>query len=242
MQAMISLSNIMLNGLDQAEFQLPSMRLISLTGLLFFAAAMPIAGQWESLATTPIEDSHQDLNLAEVTQRFVQRLPQAHKSDAYMLARTVMRLSERHMVSPGLLLSVVETESSFRYDVVSKAGAVGLMQLRPSTAAEIADRYHIRGYHSASDLTNPVVNLELGTAYLAYLRSRFGESVHYLAAYNMGPTAMTTRIRNGQYELGALTDYVEKLHRRTLELRRRASVKSKKVQGRRFRKLAQIRL
>ena len=124
----------------------------------------------------------------------------------------------------------------YRYDVVSKAGAVGLMQLLPRTAEEVATRYGIRDYRSAADLTNPVVNLELGAAYLAYLRTRFGHSVHYLAAYNMGPSAMRTRIKNGNYELGALTGYVKKIHGRTLELRRSATQKSKRILERRYRK------
>jgi soluble lytic murein transglycosylase-like protein len=232
---------MMIAGLEQAEIQLPSARLVSLTSLIFLAAALPIAGQWDTLETVAIEDSHQDLSLTEVVERFRQRLPAQHKQDAYKLGRTVMRLSERHMVSPGLLLSVVETESSFRYDVVSKAGAVGLMQLLPRTAEEVAARYHIRSYHSAQDLKNPVVNLELGAAYLAYLRTRFGHSVHYLAAYNMGPTAMRVRIKNGNYELGAIKAYVTKIHGRILELRSHASAKSLQIKDRRYEKAHEMK-
>lgn len=245
MQAVYNLSNMMIAGFEQAEIQLPipsaSIRLLSITGAIFLAASLPIAGQWESLETVAIEDSHQDLSLTEVVERFRQRLPVQHKQDAYKLGRTVMRLSERHMVSPGLILSVVETESSFRYGVVSKAGAVGLMQLLPRTAAEVADRYNIRSYKSEEDLANPVVNLELGAAYLAYLRTRFGHSVHYLAAYNMGPSAMRARIKNGNYELGAIKGYVTKIHSRTLELRSHASAKTRQIKDRRYEKASELK-
>ncbi len=230
MQAMYNLSTYMFQtGLQQAEAEIEKIRLLSLTGVIFLAASMPIAGQWEKQTDT-LEDSHQDLHLAEVVERFQQRLPKQHKQDAYRLGRTLMQLSERHQMSPGLLLSVIDTESSFRYDVVSKAGAVGLMQLLPDTAAEVARRYRIHSYHSEADLADPVVNLQLGVAYIAYLRGHFGNSVHYLAAYNMGPSALRGRIKKGNYELGAINGYVQKIQNRTLELRSKASKKSPLLQ------------
>jgi soluble lytic murein transglycosylase-like protein len=189
---------------------------------LFLSLSVPMAGTWENLDSHALEDSHQDLALEAVVDRFQQRLPARHKKDALKLGKALLRLSEKHRLSPGLLLSVIETESSFRYDVESKAGAVGLMQLLPATAAEVAKRYNIRGYHSEADLVNPVVNMELGAAYLAYLRTRFGNSLHYLAAYNMGPSALKVRMSRGIYELGAIQGYVDKIQGRTLELRERA--------------------
>jgi soluble lytic murein transglycosylase-like protein len=220
MQAVYSISAFILHSSwSQAEAELEKLKTLTLTGAIFLAAALPIAGQWEQPETTALEDSHQDLSLAEVVERFSQRLPAEHKQDAYKLGKTLVKLSERHMISPGILLSVIETESSYRYSVVSKAGAVGLMQLLPGTAAEVAQKYRIRGYHSAADLNNPVVNLELGVAYIAYLRGRFGHSLHYLAAYNMGPTALGSRIRRGEYNLGAINGYVQKIQGRTLALR-----------------------
>lgn len=237
MQAIYSFSAFMLHSsFQQAEEEIQKLKVLSLTGAIFLMAALPMAGQWESPETTALEDSYQDLSLSEVTERFRQRLPAAHKQDAYTLAQTIMKLSERHMVSPGLLLSVIETESSYRYSVVSKAGAVGLMQLLPSTAEEVARKYQIHGYRTPEDLLNPVINLQLGVAYLAYLRGRFGHSLHYLAAYNMGPTALQSRIKKGNYELGAITGYVQKIQDRTIKLRE-ASQKRSPWGTRRFERL-----
>ena len=130
----------------------------------------------------------------------------------------MLELSERHQISPALILAVVEMESSYRFTVVSSAGAVGLMQLRPTTAKYIAQRYKVRGYRSEADLRNPEINLRLGVAYLAHLRRQFGHSLHYLAAYNVGPTALKKRLNAGRYELGSLDSYVRKIHGRTREL------------------------
>lgn len=236
MQAIYSFSHQLLQTSIQGE--LDKIRTLSIAGVLFFAVSLPMAGQWES-QTDALEDSHQDMALADIVERFRQRLPAEHKQDAYRLGTTIMRLSERHMLSPGLLLSVIETESSYRYGVVSKAGAVGLMQLLPNTAQEVATRYNIRGYKSEEDLTNPVVNMELGVAYIAYLRGRFGNSVHYLAAYNMGPAALKGRINKGNYELGAINNYVNKIQGRTLELRGKTKFKAK-AKNRRYEKQREL--
>jgi soluble lytic murein transglycosylase-like protein len=204
--------------LDLLELiDLRKLQALALTGALFLCS-LPIAGQLDRPDTMALEDSHRDLSLAQVVERFQQRLPASQRVDAFLLGENLIRLSERHQISPGLILSVIETESSFRYRVVSKAGAVGLMQLLPSTAEEVARRYGI-AYSSEEDLRNPIVNLELGVAYLAYLRGRFGNSVHYLAAYNMGPTALRGRMRRGNFQLGAISGYVVKVQERTLELR-----------------------
>ncbi len=131
----------------------------------------------------------------------------------------MLELSDQHQFSPTFILSVIETESSFRTGVISKAGAVGLMQLLPATAKETAERYNIRSYKSAADLHNPVVNLRLGVAYMSYLRKQFGHSLHYVAAYNMGPTALRRKLRNNDYGLGALDHYVRTIHERSRTLR-----------------------
>lgn len=191
---------------------------LALASILFVTLSLPVMESNTSQDLRPIEDSYQDMGLAEVANHLAVRLPASHKADSYKLAKLLLQLSERHMLSPGLLLSVIETESSFRYDVVSKAGAVGLMQLLPETAEEVSKMYRI-AYRGEEDLYDPATNLRLGAAYLAYLRGRFGNSLHYLAAYNMGPTALRTRIRNGNYELGAVEKYVRNIQTRTAKLR-----------------------
>jgi soluble lytic murein transglycosylase len=89
-------------------------------------------------------------------------------------------------IDPYLILAVIREESRFDPDVVSFAGATGLMQLLPSTA-----RYLIRGGTvSSSELVRPDVNIRYGAVYLQRMLSRFGgDMVLALAAYNAGPGA-----------------------------------------------------
>lgn len=85
--------------------------------------------------------------------------------------------AERHGLDPKLLHSLVLVESGYRPDAVSPAGAAGLTQLMPATAAElgVADRF------------DPHENLAGGADYLARQMLRFGDLRLALAAFNAGP-------------------------------------------------------
>lgn len=89
--------------------------------------------------------------------------------------------AERHDVDCLLLAAVVQTESRFRPTAVSPRGAVGLMQVLPSTGA----------MYGALDLSDPHVNLDVGSRYLRQLlRDYEGDLELALAAYNAGPAAV----------------------------------------------------
>ena len=95
---------------------------------------------------------------------------------------------ERYGLDPYLVAAVIETESGWDADAESSAGAVGLMQLMPETAAQMASWGRVDGdVYPADDLTDPVVNIEYGCAFLAYLLDYYDESVDKaVAAYNAG--------------------------------------------------------
>ena len=90
---------------------------------------------------------------------------------------------ERSGLSPALAYAVMKAESNFEESAVSSAGAVGLMQLLPSTAQFIAERSGIP--FLPERLFDGEYNTRLGCAYLAYLLERFEEETA-LAAYNAG--------------------------------------------------------
>ncbi len=83
-----------------------------------------------------------------------------------------------------LILGIIRRESAFKEDIASKAGAVGLMQLMPSTAEDLARKKGIANW----SLTNPRDNILLGTLYLDWLRQRHWTSswIEVLASYNGG--------------------------------------------------------
>lgn len=90
--------------------------------------------------------------------------------------------AERAGVDPALVAAVAKAESGFRADAGSPAGARGLMQLMPSTAAGLG----------VTDILDPAQNLDAGARYLRAQLDRFGGDVRLaLAAYNAGPGAVT---------------------------------------------------
>lgn len=108
--------------------------------------------------------------------------------DLDSLRATITEAAQEAGIDPHLALAVVAAESSGRPRAESPAGARGLMQLMPATAAEQAQKLGIQDY-DASRLYDIDVNLRLGCAYLAYLLERFdGQEPFALAAYNAGPS------------------------------------------------------
>ncbi len=99
----------------------------------------------------------------------------------------VNQLSELLSVPNTLILSVMREESHFNPEVVSSAGAIGLMQLMPATAKFMGKRIGMKVQEDK--LKKPEINMKLGAAYLRRLLRRYdGNVIHSLAAYNGGPT------------------------------------------------------
>lgn len=96
----------------------------------------------------------------------------------------IMAASKRHGVDPYLIAAMIRIESSFDPEARSPKGAIGLMQVLPSTARYVASRRG-RPYVEAN-LYRPVHNIDVGTYYLRYLRDKYGRIEYALAAYNGG--------------------------------------------------------
>jgi soluble lytic murein transglycosylase-like protein len=113
------------------------------------------------------------------------------------LARAVIQESVRSGLAVELVLGVILVESSGNACAVSNAGAIGLMQLRPSTAEAVAAEIGLP-WTGPALLFDPVVNVHLGVAYLGQLIERYGDVATALAAYNWGPTRIAARLRRGE--------------------------------------------
>jgi soluble lytic murein transglycosylase len=95
-------------------------------------------------------------------------------------------------VDPAVTLAVIRQESSFDHAVVSPAGALGLMQLMPATAAIVARQLGEQAVTQVSLLTDPAQNMQLGGAYMQDLLTQFGGCLPLaVAAYNAGPGRVT---------------------------------------------------
>lgn len=98
--------------------------------------------------------------------------------------KQVEAAAEKFGVEKSLILAVIRTESNFNEKARSKKGALGIMQIMPSTAVFVADMLNLSEY----DLFNASDNIAIGVKYIAYLSGKFKFEAAVLAAYNAGET------------------------------------------------------
>ncbi len=122
------------------------------------------------------------------------RFPLAYQDQVASAARDTA-------INPHLLFAIARQESAFSHDARSPAGALGLMQLLPSTAQYTARRNGIP-YRHQHDLLQPEKNIALGSRYLHQLLNEFdGNRILAAAAYNAGPTRVKQWLQNSQQQL-----------------------------------------
>lgn len=124
-----------------------------------------------SFTNVPTNDTFTKVDLGSL--RLRARLPMRE------LEGTIAHHSRQQQLDPALISAIIKAESDFDPDAVSRAGAIGLMQLMPQTAVRLDVR----------DPFNPEENIAGGARYLRYLLDRFhGNLPLALAAYNAGAT------------------------------------------------------
>lgn len=124
----------------------------------------------------------------------------------------IEREARRNQLDPYLVAALIRQESRFESGAVSSAGAVGLMQLMPGTARALAGNSRL----ARQRLTEPELNIQLGTRHLAGLLRRFGGSVEKaVAAYNAGGTRIEEwASRGGSEEPAAFVENIPLLQTR----------------------------
>jgi len=105
---------------------------------------------------------------------------------AMRLTSTILTQCEKYNIDPDLVFAIINVESTFDSHSVSDKGAVGLMQLLPSTARYISEQYGY-SYKDKGSLYDPVTNVRIGIAYFSYLYRKLGYLHYALWAYNYGP-------------------------------------------------------
>ncbi|HWC17152.1 MAG TPA: transglycosylase SLT domain-containing protein [Terriglobales bacterium] len=109
------------------------------------------------------------------------------------------RYSSANGLDPYLVASLIRQESEFNPQAVSRANAWGLMQLLPPVGRQLAKEVRMHRFNP-DQLTDPSVNLELGTRYFKHMVDSFGGQVEYaLAAYNAGVDRVKTWQAQGPY-------------------------------------------
>jgi len=102
-------------------------------------------------------------------------------------------------LDPYLVASLIRQESEFNAAAISRANAVGLMQLLPKTGKTVAKQVKLKGY-TAPQLYTPAVNLQLGTRYFKDMVDKYNGQFEYaLAAYNAGTDRVEDWLGQGHY-------------------------------------------
>ncbi len=102
---------------------------------------------------------------------------------------SIRKYSAQHDLDPYLVAALVAQESTFDAGIRSSANAWGLMQVVPSTGRKLARALGFR--FTMASLTNPELNLRMGTLYFSQLVSQFGGTYYALASYNAGDSRVS---------------------------------------------------
>lgn len=114
-------------------------------------------------------------------------------------------------ISHSYAMGISRQESAYNPVVISPAGACGLMQLMPATAKETAQKIGLTSYKSTSQLTDPMMNVQLGSAYLEMMFNRFDNNrVLSSIAYNAGPGRVTQWLNRSNGKLD-VDEFVESI-------------------------------
>lgn len=108
-------------------------------------------------------------------------------------------------LNSALVASLINVESSYNKNAKSNKNAIGLMQLKLSTAQYVNNYYKLNLVISEQALYIPYVNIHLGCLYLKYLQQKFTNPETYLAAYNAGETKVNEWLKLKEYSLDGKT-------------------------------------
>jgi soluble lytic murein transglycosylase len=198
------------------ELHVQKAQLLGNGGLVDFAvrelqaAAATDGGSWAPAETAQlyVETGHYDraiefmkhsapnyfaLDIPDLPRKYWEALfPKPYWSD-------LKRSSAANGLDPYLVASLIRQESEFNPNAVSRANAVGLMQLLPKTGKAVARQEKLKRFN-ASQLYTPAVNMQLGTRYFRGMVDKFGGSFEYaLAAYNAGSDRVDEWLAQGKY-------------------------------------------
>lgn len=111
---------------------------------------------------------------------------------------TVCNAAKKYDIDPYLVLALMRQESLFNHNALSKSGAIGLMQILPTTGQGIAKKLKI-SWPSKHVLYKSETNIQVGVDFLSYLKDRFHNNpAHMLAGYNAGPNATQRWLKDNQ--------------------------------------------
>lgn len=116
----------------------------------------------------------------------------------------ILNCSQKYNLSPALIASVINVESSFNVNARSNKNAIGLMQIKLTTANYMNDLNNAEAL-TENELFKPETNIDLGCSYLRYLINKFEDINTAICAYNAGETNVRNWLKSGIYSLDGKT-------------------------------------
>jgi soluble lytic murein transglycosylase-like protein len=139
--------------------------------------------------------------------------------DRWRIAGVIQDESRRYGYDPLFVLAMVEVESTCSPTALGQHGAVGLIQIKPSTAKAVAEEAGVR-WRGTRMLTRPTFNVALALRYLWKLERRFQDPYLAMVAYNRGPERVAGMSRRSAHRAA----YVRKILARYEDLLARYSM------------------
>lgn len=134
----------------------------------------------------------------------------------------IIACANQYELSPELIASVINAESSFKENAKSNKGAIGLMQIKLTTANYMNELNKIE-HLTETELFAPEININLGCQYLKYLINKFDDINTAICAYNAGETNVRNWLKSGIYSTDGKTlgyipyketrNYIEKINK-----------------------------
>jgi len=165
--------------------------------------ASPAEGDAQELAEAAAAAAETRAMLFSAVSRCRPSLTRAQRG---RIADAIQQEAGRHGYDPLFVMAMVEVESTCSPTANSPRGAVGLTQIKPSTARAVAKDLGVP-WQGRSTLLQPLLNVRLGLSYLAQLEEQFGDPLVAMAAYNLGPG----RVSNMSKQHARRARYVKKV-------------------------------
>ena len=183
-------------------------RLLYVTLLVFGLLPNPV-GQASQLPSRP-RVARASNSVSTVFRAVSRCRPQLHERERWHIAGVIHQESQRYGYDPLFVVAMVEVESACSPTARSEDGALGLIQVKPSTGRAVAAAAGLK-WRGAHMLATPVFNVRLGLRYLRQLEKRFRDPYIAIAAYNLGPQRVASmprhRARHSHYVRKVLAHY-----------------------------------
>jgi soluble lytic murein transglycosylase len=141
----------------------------------------------------------------------VVRAPDLSPVDRARVASAIEDAAQAHQIDPLIVLAVIDQESGFDPRARGHGGSIGLMQVRPFVARDVAKRHGIP-WKGARMLLDPAANVAIGACYLGEMFDMYSDPALAISAYNLGPYRVQRLVARGksprpQYLLSVLARY-----------------------------------